>query len=496
MKRNLYYIIASFTLLFTACTTTDFDSVNTDINATTEVNNLHMLNATLRPVFAYTVEYSGIVALIHHHSDGLGAQYLHFEPKLWINVYLANTNLNTVLNATKDKDDVNSKKERAMALIIKSFAFQRLTDTFGDAPYSEAGEVSGEYNLFPKYDSQESIYEGIINDLGEAIDLIGDMDDVNLGTADRIYGGDLQKWKKFANTLRLRLALRLRFVDSNKANELAQKAFAGDLIENSDESCSFKNKDDEKAYYYGKHSNMGSYRTTVEKHFVDYLLATNDLRLPVFARPAQTGPDAGNYVGRPGGYNGSRGDTDFSDVGSITYAKLLPTQCLMYSEVCLLKAEAYLYGIGVAADEALANEWYKKGIEASLKFWMLPDPGKGDVVYYDENDISTFVGAANLSGDKENKFKQIAMQKWLALVGNDTEAFAEMRRTGYPVIEDRVSGNDVILGLTNGVWPRRIPYPSSEDTYNHDQYMKAFDSTNRNSMISRVWWDTNPSTIN
>ncbi|TKG95478.1 SusD/RagB family nutrient-binding outer membrane lipoprotein [Puteibacter caeruleilacunae] len=503
MKIRTLNIIVLLTVLFSGCTQKDFDLVNTNINSVTEPNNVYLVNGALDDILNFAADHGDISDWVNHHSGGssLGSQYLDFEIKLWDKVYGANVNLNDVIRLTEGATEEKDQYARAVALILQGFGFQRVTDTYGDIPFSEAGrEENGELNDKPAYDTQQAIYYVVLDNLKEAINLIGEGTKLDMGTADRLYESDLQLWKRFANSIRLRMAIRMRFVDPSKASSVISDVMNYPLISSNAESAGFNNWD-QNGYYYPKFNALeaGS-RTNCAELMVDYLKSTDDLRLQAYALPVEIGDHAGEIVGLPAGYNGPLDRAHFSYIGRVTYQKELPTQNLMYSEVCFLLAEAYLYGVGVNANDATANDWYRKGIEASLEYWDREDEvvidGSAQMVrYYNEDDVEAFMATdiATLSGTDEAKFEQIAMQKWVALMGNDLEAFAEMRRTGYPAVATRTGSEDpaLYLGNTNGVWPRRVVYPDNEMLYNSDNYQKAYDATNRNSMLHKVWWDVN-----
>lgn len=489
--------------LFAACSDKKFEDVNTNVNEVTEVNALYLLNGTIGKVFNSNGSHTDLYEIAHHYAGTSfkASGYYRFTTGIWGSTYSANINLNDAIARTKDSNSDSDKYIHALALIFKSYAFQKLTDTYGDVPYSKAGMLEDAIeNETPVYDTQESIYKDIIANLKKAIDMIGNADKLNMGAADRIYNGDLQKWKTFANTLRLRMALRLRYIDPELSKTVAAEAMSMPLIDSADEECKFDNTG-EIGYQFSHYADLKSVsRTNTSKLMVDFLKQTSDLRLKAYALPAQQGANKGEYLGLPSGYDGNLGRDNFSYCGAVTYQINLPMPNLLYSEVCFMKAEAYLFGIGVSADATAANNWYRKGIEASLNYWDRPDKvivdgNEQTVKYYNQDDINAFMATsvATLSGTNEEKFEQIAMQKWVSLMTNACEAFAEMRRTGYPHIAKRVeTGNPpLLIGDTDGVWPRRVPYPDSEMLYNPDNYDKAYEATNNNSMIHKVWWDVN-----
>lgn len=499
-KRKIYALLMA--LVFAgACTDRSFEDINTNINEVTNPNPVYLINGTIGALFNNNSQWHRIAELSHQLActGNPSGNYHRFSTGVW-GTYSANINLKDAIRRTKGKEDEPSRMAYALAKIFRVYAFHKLTDCYGDIPFSEAGNIkAGVRNVTPKYDDQKSIYYALFEDLEEAISIIGDTNaELAMGSADRVYAGNMKLWGKFANSLRLRMAMRIRFVDQAKSAEVLEKVWQGPLIDSMEESAAFKNFDEPGYYFYGYGALRAETRTNTSKKMVNFLKENNDPRLASYALPVLKGDNAGGYAGLPNGYEDDKNRDNFSYVGRVTYQKDLPTVNIMYSEVCFLKAEAYLFGLGVAQSDAQAQAWYVKGIEASMKFWRRKDTfirdGKEATEYlYTEKDIADFMKStqAILSGTQEERFEQICMQKWTALMNNWIEAYSDMRRTGYPKVAQRKASDvpSVSLGDTNGEWPRRAPYPNSEALYNRANYDKASAATNGNSMTNRVWWD-------
>ena len=490
MKNIKYIIIISFVTFMLACTNEDFESINTNIDelSSENVNTLDLVN---NGFFAFnSFQDSGLRIFMdwaHQNSflNGPEGAYDNFNDEgIWTTVYSSNKNLLDALNRTTEATGNTEKGARAMALILRSYSFLRLTDSFGDVPYSEAG-FEDETGIIenPVYDSQESIYKDIFTKLGEAINLIGTIDFVNLGPADRIYNGDLQKWKLFANSLRYRMALRVQNVDASLSNSWFAEVDNSPLIDSNANEASYVNFD--QTNYQNPFFNQLSSgtRTHVSNILVDQLRDTNDPRLSLYAMPTNNDPTA--FVGLENGQTGA-GITfdDFSFIGSSIFQIDQATPVLLYSEICFIRAERFLLGLGAATqDLVMADSWYKAGIRSSMEFWGVI-----------EADILTFLTTpeASLTGDEENMKRLIATQKWLSFFSNGGEAHAEIKRTGYPIIPVRDGINSLIsLGETNGEMPRRIKYVDNELLLNEANYQQAVSATNDNSLLYRMWWDVN-----
>lgn len=495
---KIYHLICISLLLFTvACNDDKFEDVNTNINEITTIKPIYLINGSIGSLFNDNGTWYNLQDVVHHFA-GTGrasAEYNRFHASAWGRVYGSALNLNDVINYTKDKEEEVNKKVYGLALIFKAYAFQKLTDLYGDIPYSEASIPKDGNIEKPKYDTQKSIYLSCFENIKKGLEILEPYENLAMGSADRVYGGDLKKWKKFANSLRLRMAMRLRFADPKIAAEQITEALKHDLIESNDEECNFTNFDED-GYKHPSYSELKvGNRTNTSKLLIDYLKSTGDLRLKTFALPVTTGANKGKFEGLPNGYMPGLTIDNFSFAGRVTYQPDLPLQNLGYSEVCFLKAEAYLAGLGVTKDAAKADEWFKKGIKASLAFWdredKYLDENKKEVKvrHYDDAAVTAFLASptATLTGTDEQKLEQISMQKWISTMNNAYETFAEMRRTGYPQIAKR--GSNLEQGETNGVWPRRMTYPEGEALLNTENFKKAAAATNNNSMTHKVWWD-------
>jgi hypothetical protein len=364
----------------------------------------------------------------------------------------------------------------AITKISKVYLFTGLSDVYGDIPYSEAGDIAIQ---FPKYDTPAFVYNDGFDLLDEAItDLTAQRSaNVSLPTDDRVYGGDAAKWIKFANSLKLRLAMRLRQVDNTTSSAKATEALnhAGGLISNHDESATIENFEGagpEHAIWQ-----MRNEPFRMAKFFVDYLTETNDPRLAIWAEPAVNG---GSFVGVDNSLVNFPDNDNFSRLSDENlFLRDLEDIVLMYSETEFLKAEAYLFGNGVGQNDNAANEAYRAGIKASLEYW---GAAVADVDAFLAQDIST------LSGSTEDKLKQIGEQKWVSLFLTGTELWSEVRRLNYPQYPIRAGVDGYFQGDTNGAMPSRLDYPENEGTFNSENYDLA-NNKYPQAIASKLWWD-------
>lgn len=356
------------------------------------------------------------------------------------------------------------------ALVMKSWTYGVMTDIWGDIPYSEANQ--GTDNFTPKYDRQEDIYNGLFNDLTAANDMMTPSGG-GYGSADPIYAGDATKWKQFANSLRLRFALRLTKVDPARAQAEATAAIAAGVFTSNDDNALL--------HWPGDGTNdspfFNTFRTRDDQHvsktLVDTLLSLSDPRLAVYADPVVSKLPDTVYVGAPNGLKDEDaiaiGLANTSRVGAAYRQRNTPSILMTYAEVLFGEAEAAARGWTAGDPAAL----YAEGIRASMQYNGIAD----DV-------IDDYIASPRVAYDPATGLTQIALQKWIALFAQGTEAYAEFRRTGVP---DLKPGPAVITDPK--IVARRLTYPLSEQSFNNSHLQEAISAQGGASLNDRVWWD-------
>jgi hypothetical protein len=356
------------------------------------------------------------------------------------------------------------------ALVMKSWTYGVMTDIWGDIPYSEANQ--GTDNFTPKYDRQQDIYNGLFTDLTAANDMMT-MSGDGYGSADPIYVGDATKWKQFANSLRLRFALRLIKVDPAKAQAEATAAIAAGVFTS--------NADNALLQWPGDGTNdspfFRTFRTRDDQHvsktLVDTLKALSDPRLAVYADPVVSQLPDTVYVGAPNGLKDEDaiaiGLANTSRVGSAYRQRDTPSILMTYAEVLFGEAEAAERG-WIAGDPAV---FYNDAIRASMQYNGIAD----DV-------IDTYLASPRVAYSSTDGLTQIALQKWIALFAQGTEAYAEYRRSGVPNLQP---GPAVITDPK--IVARRLTYPLSEQSFNNANLQEAVAAQGGASLNDRVWWD-------
>jgi len=375
------------------------------------------------------------------------------------------TDLNKVIAIGTQQQNNNYK---GVALTLRSWTFQILTDAYGDIPYKQAGNIDS--FLTPAYDTQRDVYLGLLSDLKTAQTLLDPSGPAIQG--DPIYGGKIASWKKFVNALRLRIALRI----ADQEPTLAKQVLTDIQTEG---GSYFTSNGDLAALVYQDSPNQNPVSLTfdtrqdyrISKTIVDRLAALNDPRLPIYAQPTDDAPHG--YVGVPNGLltgdANNLGLSKTSRPGDYFRAPHAPAVIISYAEVLFDLSEAVSRGF-ITGDAA---DLYKQAVLASL----------GQYGITDATVTGNYLGQASVQYNAANYKQSIGNQKWIALFGQGLEAFAEWRRLDYPQLSPAVAGT---LG---GKMPLRFIYPGSEQSLNGASYQKAVQDQGADLLTTRLWFD-------
>ena len=405
---------------------------------------------------------------------------------------------------TKDIEKYNNVHQ--VGRIMKAMIMERLTDLYGDIPYFNAGKGYYDNSFFPVYDKQQDIYMDLLKEVDEATAALNDSGDQLTG--DVFYAGDLAKWRKFGNSLMLRMAMRLSKVDAATAQSYVTKV-QGKTMESNDDNALVKHDLSGSRATVNRNSQVlvgdggqEHYYVKWAQTFINYLKSTSDPRLGKIAvtqlylsdaDKTQNGvgnPDPAVQKGMPNGKDlsgipaqtiGSDPSfTSFPDYSSPTpymIKKDGPTFILTYAETELLFADAaQRFGAGDAATH------YANGVRAAMTC----------LSQYDANmtisDATANTYLATNPYNPANGDQMINTQYWALnnTLLNFYESWFNWRRTGYPVLTPVVYPNNA----TNGTIPRRFPYPTFEASSNPANYKAAHDAVPGGDVLtSRVWWD-------
>ena len=376
-------------------------------------------------------------------------------------------NLQTVLNSTLDGNEGPIANQMAVAKIFKAYIYWHMTDRWGDLPFSEALKTKD--NFTPKYDKQQDIYNGLFLLLDEANAAIVTGNIKN----DIMYAGDMVKWKKFGNTIRLLMALRLSKVDPAKGTLEFNKALTNGIMTANTDNFAFPHLADPvtENYWYNSFTRLGRNWFAVSKPIVDFMNPINDPRFPVFANKNT----AGNYVGLDYGLPGSTTVVinNFSLLGSGIRLQNSPVYLVTYAQALFAKAEAAKLG-WIAGGDVEAKINYDLGIDQSIRQWTGSNTG-----------VATYMTQSGIPYNPATAIQQIATQRWVHLFLHGYEAWAEWRRTGFPILVAAPGANGDKI-------PRREGYPVQElanNTTNYNAAIAAFPYGGTDGLNTRVWWD-------
>lgn len=373
-------------------------------------------------------------------------------------------------------DSVGNPNWSGVGTIMREWTYQIVTDAWGDVPYSEALKLPEVAR--PKYDPQKTIYYGMLANLTHASATI-DPNKTSFGSEDAIYGGDMVQWRRFSNSLRLRMAMRLANVDPAKAQAEAAAAVVapgGVLAGNEDNAgLHYSGSVPSDNQIYAIFHEGGRYDQVTAKATVDTLARLNDPRLFVYADPAPNGcVGGGDYCGWQNGSTTGPAP-DFFALSPIGHAfkedPTAPAWLMTYSEVLFLKAEAAARG-WIAGDAA---SLYAQGIRASMEQWGVSD---SEIVAYLAQPSVAYAG-----------LRSIYLQKWIALFGNGPEQWSSWRRetvggVHYPGLLPAQRAPTTIV-------PYRVYYPASEQSTNAENWTAAVTANGGSTLWDKkVWWAT------
>lgn len=555
MKYNLSYIaiiLVTSVLFFAGCTDQYMENMNTDPSKAASVDP----NAQLTTAQLQTYGDLGMVEIYRNYLYAFNQQLMgcwnttnyggrHTQDnsemsRIWTSFYP--TAIKNITDAEYHTANDSLKVNiNSVLRIYRVYLMSVITDIYGDVPYSEAGKgfLEGKFN--PRYDTQEEIYNDFFLELNSAVENLDAAKDRITG--DVIYNGDIVKWKKLGNSLRLRFAMRISDVAPEKAQEEFEKALQtdGGILETASDDALIKYMDisfsfGQEAYsdyrgnalsqllfgndpannpsylcstLYNQLYNTGDPRTfRIARFYYDGLMSATspanrvDLTDEIIAKGIQTNPrDPGAFSWEPWptGYDSDilkeLAKTNPSvnpSVARETEPKLAnnflkgssPGVVITSAEVKFLLAEAKLKGWNVGASSV--NDLYIQGVRASMDF--LTDNYNCEAV--SEDDFDAFIPNINIGYTDEQKKKAINTQAWILHLTNPAECWANLRRSGYPALK---SPADYGFGqfLTGGSEiPVRLCYPVLESSYNKASYDEALNRMGgANSWNTPVWWN-------
>lgn len=390
----------------------------------------------------------------------------------------------------------------AAAQIMRAFDMHRMTDLYGDLPYKQGGRgLDGQENWFPAYDSQQEVYQMLVADIKAARDEFS-ASARPLGAQDVLFQGDITKWKKFANALLMRIAMRMSNVDAATAQSVFTEAVNNGAIDSNaanafliqvDGPGGDANQNGTSLAMSNAAGGGGDNNGRPSKFFVDWMNANNDPRKMIIVGGTGNPYDRSTWntnpadqIGLPNGYTTTTIKTlypnfvshnEFSFINPEIIQLNDPTPFISYAEVEFMKAEAVLKG-WISGN---AETFFNNGVKAAMESWSW-----FGVATPDAASINAYIAGLNFgSASNTDKLRLIGEQYWAATYLNHIEAWCNWRRSGFPVLTPTSDPNNE----TNGQIPRRLRYYEVEIGSNPQSYAAAIARQGEDLLTTRVWWD-------
>ncbi len=391
--------------------------------------------------------------------------------------------------------------ENAITQIMWVYTFHRLTDTWGPVPYFKAGEAAEGV----PYDAQNVIYDDMFKKLDKAITVLkGKVSETPFGSFDLIYGGNVSKWIKFGNTLRLRLAVRVSNVDPSRAKTEGEAAVSSGTLQTSpaDDALITRTK---KGDDFNGLAIMDWNEFRMSAAMESALVGYDDPRTPIYFLPAVT---TGKYEGLRNGLTAGQmaeplnvpdANSHHGARWSSTTGLETPSNVMCTAEAYFLKAEGALLGWNMGGT---AKSFYEEGIRQSMAQWGITDAAKVSAYI---NSTKTPVAPGDFlnspalndaqvlfASTPAQQRKQISTQKWLALYPEGVEAWADVRRSGFKLYPIGTSDNPDIPDPSKN-YVRRIPFINDEKQTNGAEVTKAVPllGSGGDKVTTPLWWDKN-----
>lgn len=478
-----YIIRISFLFLFTAILlagcTDRFEEINTDPNRAKDAPATNVLAYVLRYWTATMHDpwndmnepstYAGYLAKIQYIDEARYTYRPGVVENKWYYTYITLNNVNEIIVKAEAEENTNLL---AVARIMRAYIFQTATDTWRDIPYTNALKIR-EGSLLPSYDTQDKIYPALLTELKAAADAIADGATGSIGEGDILFGGDAKKWQKFANSLRLRLAMRISAVDQALASSTVSEILTNPtrypiMASNADNAFfwwpgSSPYEEPWYADYKGRDDHA------VSDVLVNILTELGDPRINVYAIPATSD---GKYRGYIIGAATQPNLTTVSRIGArfrLDPAGFSPY--MRYAEVMFHIAEAAQKGFSTGS--FTAESAYNEGVKASLL--------ENEI---EQTDITAYLAD---KGKFNGTLDQIYLQEWIAMFKQGMEGWSLYRRTGIPKTH-YVAPGTTYTGHNSP--PFRYPYPQNELTLNGGNAKPFADEVVDDFWGKKMWWDT------
>ncbi|HMI05349.1 MAG TPA: SusD/RagB family nutrient-binding outer membrane lipoprotein [Pedobacter sp.] len=519
MKRNkntiAYILLAGFG--FTTSCTKDFNEVNTDPLGKSTVEAHQLMAPTLVNLMSTNMLRNRnfnneLMQVTVDLGDAEGKTFRYdirrnAADNTWNSWYVNLTNIADMHTIASEPEKLN-KSYQGISLILQSWVYSLLTDTYGDVPYSEAND-GRDGNLQPVFDKQRDIYLGMFDKLEQANNLLKDGTAI-VATSDPIYNGDVAKWRRLGNSLYLRLLLRVSGKSEVSSTVIAKIKEMVDtnpgnypVMENNQHTAKllWTGSNVSTALYTSPY--MASVRANdfyvpaIGEFFINNLVVWGDPRiLPSYGASGINRfgirPGASGFAGVPSGYNPGNEPAKESRFYSSSDNVAINLQTDRYTGIIMNCAEVDFILAEAAAKGWISGDagtYYYKGVADAINYW-LPNVMTGGA---SDPAVAAYTGAADIEWDNSfplqsanagaiSKMLLIHQQKYYALFLVDFQQWFEYRRTSYPFL---TKGPGLLNG---GVIPARLFYPTITQSTNPTNYRNAVAAQGPDVISTQVWW--------
>lgn len=469
MKKYLIIFISS--VMAISCTDEDYEKLNKDPNKPTDVSAASLFTSATKSLFDQ-MESTNVNTNVFR----LYAQYwteTTYVDEANYDLVTRNIPANHWSEMNRDvlydlkiaKQGTANPGEQGMISVLEVYTWQQMVDTFGNIPYSQA--LQGSANPTPAYDSAPSIYASLLSRINEAIGLLNSASG-GFGDADVIYHGDITKWRKFANSVKFKLAMRMADANNTVAQQAAQEAAAGGLLSSNADNFTidYESSTPNTNPLWVDLVQSGRSDFVAANTVVDYMNTLVDPRRPFYF---DDNKGAGVYIGGPYGDNNSF--PAYTHIGDLMHDPSFRGVLMDYSEIEFLLAEAVERGYTVGGTAA---GHYTNAITASMDDWGVSTV---DAAAYlaDPN-----VAYATAAGTWRQK---IGKQFWLAMYNRGFEGWSVYRKYDAPVLNQ--------AAMTTESVPVRYTYPLTEQTLNKTNYTSNAAAMGGDLKSKKLFWDVN-----
>lgn len=470
--KNISTLLFAVLISFTACDTVDFGDLNVDPNSPSSASTASLLTNAEKSISGY-ISSGTATHYVQYLSTGQYDEVSRYQTLNWSfdGFYATLTDLNKIIELNSDpatnvaaQANGSNANQIAVATILKAYFFHGMTDRWGMIPYTQA--LQGLENPYPAYDSQQTIYNGLFNELDSALAM---MDGGNGPVGDIILNGDMAGWATFANTIKLVMALRLSNADATTGKAKFLEAMSGAISSNSENiKYQYLSEDTNDNPWQDAHETRRDY--LLSDTMVDAMVgagtsfAPEDPRLEKFAEPAFNFP--GEFKGAPYGISNSTID-DYSMMNDdLIFDGAAPLMIYTYAEVLFARAEA----AALTWTTEDASALYEMAIAASMDQWGV-----------DSTDADTYI-ALNAYGSSAD----IAYEKWVALYLQGYNSWHEWRRQKAMGYEKPLTAPADLLSNATGI-PQRQGYSATASSLNEANYNAAVSTQGPDDLNTITW---------